>query len=141
MACNTQTDPSPSSSTTASTTAPATTSTAPAKRTFVSMAKRVIMQERLRKAEEEDAHDEDDDEEPEEDLSVEQMEEKAKAGDARAQTRLGQHYLILAEQKDAEVNNHLAVNWLIKAAKQGRKGAARAPQRCWIQKKGITPEI
>ncbi|XP_018551064.1 LOW QUALITY PROTEIN: wolframin [Lates calcarifer] len=121
--------------------APATSSTAPAKRTFASMAKRVIMQERLRKAEEEDAHDEeDDDEEPEEDLSMEQMEEKAKAGDARAQTRLGQHYLILAEEKDAEVNNHLAVNWLIKAAKQGRKGAARALQRCWIQKKGITPE-
>uniref|UniRef100_A0A3Q1JHG9 Wolfram syndrome 1a (wolframin) n=1 Tax=Anabas testudineus TaxID=64144 RepID=A0A3Q1JHG9_ANATE len=80
------------------------------------------------------------DEEPEEELSVEQMEEKARAGDARAQTRLGQHYLILAEEKDTELNNCLAVNWLIKAAKQGRKGAAKILQRCWIQKKGISPE-
>uniref|UniRef100_A0A8D0ARH4 Wolframin ER transmembrane glycoprotein n=1 Tax=Sander lucioperca TaxID=283035 RepID=A0A8D0ARH4_SANLU len=54
--------------------------------------------------------------------------------------QLGQHYLILAEEKDTELNNRLAVNWLIKAAKQGRKGAARALQRCWMQKKGITPE-
>ncbi|XP_019111965.2 wolframin [Larimichthys crocea] len=134
-ACN-----APSSSpTSSSTVAPATSTTAPAKRTFASMAKRVIIQERLRKAEE-DAHDDEDDEEPEEDLTVEQMEEKAKAGDAGAQTRLGQHYLILAEEKDAELNNLLGVNWLIKAAKQGRKKAAKALQRCWIQKKGITPE-
>ncbi|XP_035516969.1 wolframin [Morone saxatilis] len=126
LACNTPSD-SPSSS------------AAPMKRTFASMARRVIIQERLRKAEE-DAADEEDDEEPEEDLSVEQLEEKAKAGDARAQTRLGQHYLILAEEKDTELNNRLGVNWLIKAAKQGRKGAARALQRCWIQKKGVTPE-
>uniref|UniRef100_UPI0037E870E0 wolframin n=1 Tax=Semicossyphus pulcher TaxID=241346 RepID=UPI0037E870E0 len=128
-----------SSSTAASTTAPETPTTAPMKRTFASMAKKVIIQERLRKAEEE-ANDEEEDEEPEEDLSIEQMEEKAQAGDARAQTRLGQHYLILAEEKDTELNNRLAVNWLIKAAKQGRKGAARALQRCWIQRKGITPE-
>ncbi|CAN9510442.1 unnamed protein product [Ophioblennius macclurei] len=114
-------------------------STTPKKRTFASMAKRVIMQERLRKAEEEDAK-EDDDEEPEEDLSLEQLEEKANAGDARAQTRLGQHYLVLAEEKDADLNNSLAVNWLLEAAKQGRKSAARLLQRCWIQKKGITPE-
>ncbi|XP_047432876.1 wolframin [Mugil cephalus] len=110
------------------------------KPSFASLAKRVIIQERLRKAEEEDANDEEDGEEPEEDLSLEQMEEKAEAGDARAQTRLGQHYMILAEEKDTELNNRLAVNWLIQAAKQGRKGAARALQRCWIQKKGITPE-
>lgn len=104
------------------------------------MAKRVIIQERLRKAEEEDAREEEDDEEPVEDLTVEQLEEKANAGDARAQTRLGQHYLILAEEKDTDLNNRLAVSWFVKAAKQGRKGAARALQRCWIQKKGITPE-
>ncbi|XP_030003353.1 wolframin [Sphaeramia orbicularis] len=111
----------------------------PGKRTFAAMAKKVIMQERLRKAEE-DANEEEDGEEPEEDLTVEQIEEKAKAGDARAQTRLAQHYLLLAEEKEPEVNNHLAVSWLIKAAKQGRKGAAKLLQRCWIQKKGITPE-
>lgn len=50
--------------------------------------------------------------------------------------QLAQHYLILAEEKDTELNNRLAVNWLINAAKQGRKGAARLLQRCWIQKKG-----
>ncbi|TMS22793.1 Wolframin [Larimichthys crocea] len=136
-ACNAPADSPSSSSTSSSSTS--TSTTAPAKRTFASMAKRVIIQERLRKAEE-DAHDDEDDEEPEEDLTVEQMEEKAKAGDAGAQTRLGQHYLILAEEKDAELNNLLGVNWLIKAAKQGRKKAAKALQRCWIQKKGITPE-
>ncbi|XP_042340315.1 wolframin isoform X2 [Plectropomus leopardus] len=129
------TDSTPTNSPTAST----TSSPAPVKRTFASVAKRVIIQERIRRAEEE-ADDEDDDEEPEEDLSVEQLEEKAKAGDARAQTRLGQHYLLLAEEKDTELNNRVAVNWLIKAAKQGRKGAAKALQRCWIQRKGITPE-
>ncbi|XP_073321598.1 wolframin [Pagrus major] len=139
LACNTPTDSPSSSSTAASATPPAASSMAPAKRTFASMAKRVIIQERLRKAEE-DANDEEDDEEPEEDLTVDQMKERAEAGDARAQTRLGQHYLILAEENETELNNRLAVNWLIKAAKQGRKGAARILQRCWIQKKGITPE-
>lgn len=133
--CNTQTDSHPSSSADASVGA----TTAPTKRTFAFVAKRVIMQERLRKAEEEDAKDEED-EEPEEELSVEQLEERAKAGDARAQTRLGQHYLILAEEKDAEINNEQAVDWLIQAAKQGRKSAARLLQQCWIQKKGITPK-
>lgn len=51
--------------------------------------------------------------------------------------QLGEHYLILAEDKDKELNNRLAVDWLIKAAKQGRKGAARLLQRCWIQEKGF----
>ncbi|XP_074554571.1 wolframin [Halichoeres trimaculatus] len=124
---------------TANTTDPSSSSPAQMKRTFASVAKRVIIQERLRKAEEE-ANDEEEDDEPEEELSVEQMEEKAIAGDAKAQTRLGQHYLLLAEEKDKEQNNQLAVYWLIQAAKQGRKGAARALQRCWIQRKGITPE-
>uniref|UniRef100_A0A3Q3E8J4 Wolfram syndrome 1a (wolframin) n=1 Tax=Labrus bergylta TaxID=56723 RepID=A0A3Q3E8J4_9LABR len=54
--------------------------------------------------------------------------------------QLGQHYLLLAEEKDTEQNNQLAVDWLLKAAKQGRKAAARALQRCWIQRKGMTPE-
>nr|XP_015809674.2 wolframin [Nothobranchius furzeri] len=110
------------------------------KRSFASVAKRVILQERLRKAEEEGAIDEEEDEEPEEELSVELLEEKASMGDARAQTRLGQHYLILADEKDTDVNNSQAVNWLIKAAKQGRRTAARLLRQCWIQKKGITPE-
>uniref|UniRef100_A0A3P8V5D0 Wolframin ER transmembrane glycoprotein n=1 Tax=Cynoglossus semilaevis TaxID=244447 RepID=A0A3P8V5D0_CYNSE len=100
-------DPSASSSS-----APDTSSTAP-KKIFVSMAKRVIMQERLRKAEEEDTHDEDEGK---------------------------NHYLILAKEKDPEQNNVLAVNWLIKAAKQGKKNAAKALQRCWVQRTGITSE-
>jgi len=50
--------------------------------------------------------------------------------------QLGQHHLSLAKEKDTEQNNLLAVNYLIKAAKQGRKGAARALQRCWIQRTG-----
>ncbi|KAK5926616.1 hypothetical protein CgunFtcFv8_022173 [Champsocephalus gunnari] len=139
MALNTQTDSSDSSSPPASTVDPATSSSATVKRTFASMAKRVIIQERLRKAED-DEKDIEDDDEPEEDLSLEQLEENATAGDARAQTRLAQHYLLLSEDKDTELNSRLAVNWLIKAAKQGRKGASRALQRCWIQRKGITPE-
>ncbi|XP_077936139.1 wolframin [Gasterosteus aculeatus] len=138
LACNSPTDP-PASPSTASTEAPAASSAAPVKRTFASMAKRLIIQERLRKAENSD-DDEEEDEEPEEDLTLEQIEEKATAGDARAQTRLGQHYLSLAKEKDAELNDRLAVTWLVKAAKQGRKGAASALQRCWIQKKGITAE-
>lgn len=109
------------------------------KRTFASLAKKVIMQERLRKAEE-DADEDDVDEEPEEDLTVEQMEQKATEGDPRAQARLGQHYLLLAEEKDTEQNNRLGVTWLVKAAKQGRKGAAKTLRRCWIQKKGITED-
>uniref|UniRef100_A0A3B4BNI4 Uncharacterized protein n=1 Tax=Periophthalmus magnuspinnatus TaxID=409849 RepID=A0A3B4BNI4_9GOBI len=78
----------------------------PPKRRFASVAKKVIMQERLRRAEED----------------------------------LGQHYLLLADEKDTEKNNHLAVSWFIKAAKQGRKGAAKILRRCWIQKRGITSE-
>uniref|UniRef100_A0A3P9LY09 Wolfram syndrome 1a (wolframin) n=1 Tax=Oryzias latipes TaxID=8090 RepID=A0A3P9LY09_ORYLA len=133
--CNTQKDPHSFAPAPASMAA-----SAPPKRTFASVAKQVIIQERIRKAEAEDVSDEEDDEEQDEEQSVEQLEEKAKGGDSRAQTLLGQHYLILAEEKDTEVNNRLAVNWLIKAAKQGRKGAARVLRRCWVKKKGITPE-
>ncbi|KAL6110078.1 wfs1 [Pungitius sinensis] len=138
-ACNSLTDP-PTPCSTASTKAPAASSATPVKLTFASMAKRLIIQERLRKAEGCDDDDEEEDEEPEEDLTLEQTEEKASAGDARAQTRLGQHYLSLAKEKDTELNDRLAVTWLVKAAKQGRKSAAGALRRCWIQKKGITAE-
>ncbi|XP_061627308.1 wolframin isoform X1 [Phyllopteryx taeniolatus] len=134
--------PSPSSAglERSSTATDSSQSTVPRRRTFASAAQRVIIRERLRKAEEEDDSDDEEDKEPEEVFSKDQMEEKAKAGDARAQTRLGQHYLILAEEEDVDLNNRLAVNWLIKAAKQGRKSAARALQRCWIRKIGITAE-
>lgn len=55
--------------------------------------------------------------------------------------QLGQHYLILAKEKDPEQNNVLAVNWLIKAAKQGKKNAAKALQRCWVQRTGKDKQI
>ncbi|KAK6324459.1 hypothetical protein J4Q44_G00038010 [Coregonus suidteri] len=108
----------------------------PRRRGFADLAKRVVMQERLKKAELEEAEAGEEDEDPEEDLSFEEMEEKAKSGDARAQTSLGRYYLGLAEEKEAELNNRLAVDWLVQAAKQGRKSAARLLQRCWIQRKG-----
>ncbi|RXN18552.1 wolframin-like protein [Labeo rohita] len=75
-----------------------------------------------------------------EDLPFEEILEKAEAGDPRAQSRLGKHYLKLAEEKDTETNNRMAVDWFLKAAKQGRRDAAKLLQKCWIQKKGITPE-
>ncbi|XP_068177221.1 wolframin [Antennarius striatus] len=128
-----------SSSSTVRGSSPATSPTVLKKPTFASVAKKVIVQERLRR-DEEDGNCEEDDDEPEEDMSLEQMKARADAGEARAQTRLGQHYLILAEEKDTELNNHLAVDWLIKGAKQGRTDAARLLQRCWIKQKGITPE-
>uniref|UniRef100_A0A8C7HGL8 Wolframin ER transmembrane glycoprotein n=1 Tax=Oncorhynchus kisutch TaxID=8019 RepID=A0A8C7HGL8_ONCKI len=112
-------------------------SPAPRRRGFADLAKRVVMQERLKKAELEEAEAGEEDEDPEEDLSFEEMEEKATSGDARAQTSLGRYYLGLAEEKEAELNNRLAVDWLVQAAKQGRKSAARLLQRCWIQRKGI----
>ncbi|XP_029601074.1 wolframin-like, partial [Salmo trutta] len=115
-------------------------SPAPRRRGFADLAKRVVMQERLKKAELEEAEAGEEDEDPEEDLSFEEMEEKATSGDARAQTSLGRYYLGLAEEKEAELNNRLAVDWLVQAAKQGRKSAARLLQRCWIQRKGISED-
>ncbi|XP_052321035.1 wolframin-like [Oncorhynchus keta] len=112
-------------------------SPAPRRRGFADLAKRVVMQERLKKAELDEAEAGEEDEDPEEDLSFEEMEEKAMSGDARAQTSLGRYYLGLAEEKEAELNNRLAVDWLVQAAKQGRKSAARLLQHCWIQRKGI----
>uniref|UniRef100_A0A8K9WQ10 Wolframin ER transmembrane glycoprotein n=2 Tax=Oncorhynchus mykiss TaxID=8022 RepID=A0A8K9WQ10_ONCMY len=120
-----------------STTRAPSSSPAPRSRGFADLAKRVVMQERLKKAELEEAEAGEEDEDPEEDLSFEEMEEKATSGDARAQTSLGRYYLGLAEEKEAELNNRLAVDWLVQAAKQGRKSAARLLQRCWIQRKGI----
>ena len=51
--------------------------------------------------------------------------------------QLGQHYLIVAEERDTELNNSIAVRWLLKATKQGRRGAARLLRRCWIENKGL----
>jgi len=42
----------------------------------------------------------------------------------------------LAEEKDAETNNQKAVEWLVKATKQGRRDSAKLLQKCWIKNKG-----
>ncbi|XP_067298897.1 wolframin [Pseudorasbora parva] len=110
----------------------------PRQRSFLAAAKKVIMQEKIRKDEEQAKAEEFDD--MDEDLPFEELLEKAKAGDPRAQSRIGKYYLKLAEEKHPETNNHTGVEWLVKAAKQGRRDAANLLQKCWIQKKGITPE-
>ncbi|KAG7230340.1 hypothetical protein INR49_024444 [Caranx melampygus] len=79
-------------------------------------------------------------EEPEEELSFEDLEARAKAGEAKAQTKMGRYFLALAEERDEELNNCTAVTWLIQAAKQGRKDAVKLLQQCLASRKGITLE-
>ncbi|KAA0722479.1 Wolframin [Triplophysa tibetana] len=110
----------------------------PHQRSFLAAAKQVIMQEKIKKAEEQAKDEEGDD--TYEDLPFEVLLEKAEAGDPKAQSRLGKYYLKLAEEKDPEKNNSTAVKWLVKAAKQGRRVAATLLQKCWMQQKGITEE-
>uniref|UniRef100_A0A8C0TII0 Wolframin ER transmembrane glycoprotein n=2 Tax=Canis lupus familiaris TaxID=9615 RepID=A0A8C0TII0_CANLF len=61
--------------------------------------------------------------------------ERAKAGDAKAQTEAGKHYLLLAGTGDEELNNCTAVDWLILAAKQGRREAVKLLRRCLADRK------
>lgn len=129
---------SPEGSLSSTKTPAAGSSKLPRQRSFLAAAQKVMMQEKIRKAEEQATAEECDD--MDEDLPFEELLEKAEAGDPRAQSRLGKYYLKLAEEKDTETNNHTAVEWLVKAAKQGRRDAAKLLQKCWIQKKGITPE-
>ncbi|KAJ3587179.1 hypothetical protein NHX12_010777 [Muraenolepis orangiensis] len=75
-------------------------------------------------------------EEPEEELSFEELQEKAKCGDASAQSRMGRYFLAMAEERDEELNSCRAVTWLIQAAKQGRKDAVKQLQRCLGSRKG-----
>ncbi|KAJ8268895.1 hypothetical protein COCON_G00115020 [Conger conger] len=77
---------------------------------------------------------------PGEELTFEELEEKAKSGDAKAQTDIGKYYLNLAEEKDEELNNCNAVSWLLQASKNGRKDAVKLLQRCLAERKGITAE-
>ncbi|TNN77706.1 Wolframin [Liparis tanakae] len=79
-------------------------------------------------------------EEPEEEVSLEDLEEKAKSGDARAQCKMGRYFLAVGEERDEELNNCTAVTWLVQAAKQGRKDAVKQLQRCLASRKGITLE-
>ncbi|KAM9835126.1 wolframin [Syngnathus typhle] len=79
-------------------------------------------------------------EEPEEEVSLEDMAEKAKSGDARAQTKMGRFFLALALERDEELNHCTAVTWLLLAAKQGRKEAVKLLQQCLSSRQGITLE-
>ncbi|MCI4395144.1 hypothetical protein PGIGA_G00176880 [Pangasianodon gigas] len=108
-------------------------------RGFAAVAKRVIQEERKRKEEEQERVEQEEDA-AEEELSFEELLEKAKAGDPKAQSSLGKYYLNLGADSEADVNNQIAVDWLVRAAKQGRRDAAKLLQHCWIQKKGITPQ-
>ncbi|XP_036276713.1 wolframin [Pipistrellus kuhlii] len=70
----------------------------------------------------------------------EEVLEKAKAGDPKAQTEVGKHYLQLADDADEELNNCTAVDWLTLAAKQGRREAVKLLRRCLADRRGITSE-
>ncbi|KAJ8000497.1 hypothetical protein DPEC_G00180740 [Dallia pectoralis] len=131
--------PTTSSATPTASSATPTPSTASSKRRgFADLAKRVVIQERLSKEVLEAGEEGEGDEVPEDDLSIEEVEKRAMAGDASAQTSLGRHYLGLAEKKEAELNNRLAVDWLVQASRQGHRSATRLLQQCWIQRKGLT---
>uniref|UniRef100_A0A1A8JAI6 Wolfram syndrome 1b (Wolframin) n=2 Tax=Nothobranchius kuhntae TaxID=321403 RepID=A0A1A8JAI6_NOTKU len=78
--------------------------------------------------------------EPEEEFGFDDLEKKAKSGDAKAQTKMGRYFLALAEEVDEELNNCTAVTWLVQAAKQGRKDAVKLLQQCLASRKGITLE-
>ncbi|XP_024429570.2 wolframin [Desmodus rotundus] len=73
-------------------------------------------------------------------IPFEEILEKAKAGDPKAQTEVGKHYLQLAGDADEELNNCTAVGWLVLAAKQGRREAVKLLRRCLADRKGITFE-
>ncbi|XP_054647080.1 wolframin [Dunckerocampus dactyliophorus] len=79
-------------------------------------------------------------EDAEEEMSLEVVVERAKSGDAKAQTKMGRFFLALAQEKDEELNNCTAVTWLVQAAKQGRKDAVKLLQQCLASRKGITLE-
>ncbi|XP_072112382.1 wolframin [Mobula birostris] len=76
----------------------------------------------------------------EEDIPIEEQKQRARDGDARAQTEVGKYYLKLADEEDEELNNCTAVEWLIQAAKQGRKEAVKILKTCLAERKGITLE-
>ncbi|XP_041917906.1 wolframin [Alosa sapidissima] len=74
------------------------------------------------------------------DINIQELEERARAGDAKAQTEMGRYYLRLAEQEEDEVNSVTAVSWLLQAVKNGRRDAVKLLQRCLNEGKGITAE-
>ncbi|XP_078534619.1 wolframin isoform X2 [Lissotriton helveticus] len=77
-------------------------------------------------------------EEPE--VMSEELLAKARQGDPKAQSQVAKYYLKLAEEQDEEVNNCIAVGWLIQAAKQGKRDAVKLLRRCLADRRGITSE-
>ncbi|XP_075050662.1 wolframin [Mixophyes fleayi] len=75
-----------------------------------------------------------------EEAVLQELLEKARSGDAKGQSEVGKYYLKLAEEQDEEVNSCAAVNWLIQAAKQGRRDAVKLLRRCLADRRGITNE-
>ncbi|KAI2533628.1 wolframin ER transmembrane glycoprotein, partial [Homo sapiens] len=73
-------------------------------------------------------------------IPFEEVLERAKAGDPKAQTEVGKHYLQLAGDTDEELNSCTAVDWLVLAAKQGRREAVKLLRRCLADRRGITSE-
>ncbi|KAL2089189.1 hypothetical protein ACEWY4_016088 [Coilia grayii] len=74
------------------------------------------------------------------DINVQELEERARAGEAKAQTEMGKYHLRLAEQEEDEVNSVTAVTWFLQAAKNGRRDAVKLLQRCLSEGRGITAE-
>ncbi|KAM9470444.1 wolframin [Clarias gariepinus] len=75
-----------------------------------------------------------------EELDIEELKQRAKNGDSKAQTEIGRYYLRLSEHEDEEVNSVTAVTWLLQAAKNGRRDAVKLLQFCLRERKGITAE-
>ncbi|KAM5192948.1 wolframin isoform 1-T2 [Mantella aurantiaca] len=74
------------------------------------------------------------------DSALQELLEKARAGDPKAQSEVGKYYLKLAEEQDEEVNSCAAVDWLLQSAKQGRRDAVKLLRRCLADRRGITNE-
>ncbi|XP_072262563.1 wolframin [Pyxicephalus adspersus] len=74
------------------------------------------------------------------DGTLQELLEKARAGDPKFQSEVGKYYLKLAEEQDEEVNSCAAVHWLIQSAKQGRRDAVKLLRKCLADRRGITNE-
>uniref|UniRef100_A0AAY4D490 Wolframin n=1 Tax=Denticeps clupeoides TaxID=299321 RepID=A0AAY4D490_9TELE len=73
--------------------------------------------------------------------TLQELEERARGGDGKAQTEvIGKYYLRLGEQEEEELNSVTAVTWLLQAAKNGRRDAVKLLQHCLHERRGITSE-
>lgn len=64
------------------------------------------------------------------------VEAAAECGLTMSHLQVGKHYLQLASDGDEELNNCTAVDWLVLAAKQGRREAVKLLRRCLADRKG-----